>query len=109
AMQQLNRHLAEHNLPPLEMGIGINSGPVVVGNIGSEQRRKYGIVGSAVNTTQRVQCQSGAGEVVATGAVVDMVRSRVEVRREFSTSLKGLASDAKLYAIAPKADAPAST
>ena len=103
AMRQLNRHLADHELPALEMGIGINCGPVVVGNIGSEQRKKYGIVGSVVNITQRIQGQSAAGEVLASEALVALVRTQVAVRREFSTSLKGVASEVKLIALTPRA------
>ena len=40
---------------PILMRIGIHSGPVVIGNIGSEGRLNYTIVGDAVNTTQRIE------------------------------------------------------
>lgn len=104
AMSPLNRQLVKSDLPPLQMGIGINSGTVVVGNIGSETRKKYGIVGSAVNLTQRIQGQSKAGEVVVSQAVVDMVQSRILIQREFSASLKGTTSPLRLYAVAPYMD-----
>ena len=101
AMALLNRQLAAHDLPALNMGIGINSGLVVVGNIGSEARRKYGIVGAAVNTAQRIQGQSDAGEVVVSEAVYTMVKSQVAVKRAFSATLKGMTASAELVAIAP--------
>jgi adenylate cyclase len=88
------------------MGIGANSGPVVVGNIGSEERKKYGIVGSAVNTTQRIQGQSGTGEVVVSESVFTMVTSRVTVTRSFTASLKGMPSPVRLYAVAPAPPQP---
>ena len=100
AMELLNRQLAARGLPELSMGIGINSGAVVVGNIGSEARKKYGIVGAAVNTTQRIQGQSGAQEVIVSEAVYNMVKSQVTVRRAFATTLKGMVSSEQLYAIA---------
>jgi adenylate cyclase len=101
AMGHLNRQMESLDLPTLNMGIGVNSGPVVVGNIGSEERKKYGIVGAAVNTTQRIQGQSDAGEVMVSEAVYGMVTSQVGVARTFSTSLKGVPSPIQLYAIEP--------
>ncbi|BBO70878.1 hypothetical protein DSCA_48080 [Desulfosarcina alkanivorans] len=106
AMGILNRQLEALDLPVLNMGIGVNSGPVVVGNIGSEKRKKYGIVGSAVNTTQRIQGQSDAGEVVVSRSVFDMVTSRITVTRRFTASLKGAPSPVRLYAIAPAQPKP---
>ena len=101
AMDRLNRQMDERDLPAIEMGIGVNCGPVVVGNIGSETRKKYGIVGASVNITQRIQGQSGAGEVVISGLVHDMIQADITVERTFSTSLKGVASPLQLYAVVP--------
>ena len=49
AMTSVNEQNKEEDLPDLEMGIGIHTGQVVVGNIGSLERMKYGVVGSHVN------------------------------------------------------------
>jgi len=54
ALTPLNNEILTSGYPPLEMGIGINTGTVIVGNIGSELRMKYGIVGAAVNTAARI-------------------------------------------------------
>jgi adenylate cyclase len=51
-------------LPALEMGIGINTGPVVVGNLGSEARTKYGIVGAVVNVASRIESNTVGGQVL---------------------------------------------
>ena len=101
AMDELNRELAEQDLPVLKMGIGVHTGPVVVGNIGSKTRKKYGIVGASVNITQRIQGQSGEGETVVSEPVVDKIRSRVAVARSFSATLKGVSTPVKLYVINP--------
>ena len=101
AMDQLNRELAELDLPLLGMGIGIHSGPVVVGNIGSQARKKYGIVGASVNITQRIQGESREGETVVSEPVIDKVRSRVSVARSFSAVLKGVSAPVKLTAVNP--------
>jgi class 3 adenylate cyclase len=109
AMDLLNRQLAARDLPALHMGIGINSGPVVVGNIGSETRKKYGIVGAAVNTTQRIQEQSAAGEILVSATVYEMVKSQATVERVFSTSLKGVAAAVRLIAIGTDPQQPPTT
>jgi class 3 adenylate cyclase len=101
AMHQLNRELDKLNLPVLRMGIGVHSGPVVVGNIGSQARKKYGIVGASVNITQRIQGESGEGETVVSEPVIDKVRFRVSVARSLSATLKGISAPVKLYAINP--------
>jgi class 3 adenylate cyclase len=101
AMGQLNRALAELDLPVLRMGIGVHSGPVVVGNIGSQARQKYGIVGATVNITQRIQGESKEGETVVSEPVIGKVGSRLSVARSFSAALKGVSAPVKLYAVNP--------
>lgn len=69
AMTALNRDASRLGLPELHMGIGLHAGEVVVGNIGSEARAKYGIVGAPVNLTQRIQSEALPGQVVCSDAI----------------------------------------
>ncbi|MGL5193293.1 MAG: adenylate/guanylate cyclase domain-containing protein, partial [Chroococcales cyanobacterium] len=64
AMRDVNTKIVEWGLPELEMGIGINTGEVVVGNIGSEKRTKYGVVGSQVNLTYRIESYTTGGQIL---------------------------------------------
>ncbi|AFY80764.1 CHASE2 domain-containing protein [Oscillatoria acuminata] len=64
AMRHVNAQVVKWGLPELEMGIGINTGEVVVGNIGSEKRTKYGVVGSQVNLTYRIESYTTGGQIL---------------------------------------------
>ncbi len=92
-------NLAESEYPALHMGIGVHAGEVVVGNIGSESRAKYGIIGSAVNLTHRIQGQAQGGEVMISEMVFHHCEETVAVRRTFQTTLKGIAHPVTLYVV----------
>ena len=85
--------------PALQMGIGLHAGEVVVGNIGSETRAKYGIVGAAVNLTHRIQGQAQGGEVVVSEMVFHHSQETLAVKRTFETMLKGIAHPVRLYVV----------
>ncbi|MCZ6874270.1 MAG: response regulator, partial [bacterium] len=55
AMTTVNDQNRQEGLPEIEMGIGVHTGEVVVGNIGSHKRTKYGVVGSHANLTSRIE------------------------------------------------------
>lgn len=85
--------------PPLALGIGLHAGEVVVGNIGSETRTKYGIVGAAVNFTHRIQSQAEKGEVVVSEAVYHLTHAAVDVKRVIHAHLKGHEEQVTLYVV----------
>src|SRR5690606_25125577 len=91
AMVEVNVALAERGLPALAMGIGVNTGEVVVGNIGSERRAKYGVVGSPVNLTSRIQALAASGEVVVTTPTREAAGPTVRVGSTREVAMKGFA------------------
>ena len=98
-MENFNREMKGKNLPEMHMGIGINVGEVVVGNIGSETRVKYGIVGSPVNITQRIQSMAGGDDIVISETVYDYVKKNVQIKKAFTAPLKGINGSTNLYRI----------
>jgi adenylate cyclase len=92
-------NLAEPGYPALHMGIGLHAGEVVVGNIGSVSRAKYGIIGSSVNLTHRIQGQAQGGEVVVSEMVFHHCEETVAVSRTFQAKLKGIAHPVTLYVV----------
>lgn len=96
-MAAINEELSSRGLPELAAGIGVNAGTVVVGNIGSETRAKYGIVGSVVNLTQRIQAEAGPGEVVVADAVTSGLSKEIPVRKSFEVQPKGIQQPLTLH------------
>jgi class 3 adenylate cyclase/HAMP domain-containing protein len=99
AMDELNAANEADGFPLLAMGIGVNTGTVVVGNIGSERRTKYSVVGSDVNFAARMEGFALAGQVLISAATYSKVKDLVEVRNVMEVEMKGMPGRARLYDI----------
>ena len=97
AMTEINDTHVARGLPRFEMGIGVNTGEAVVGNIGSEQRAKYAVVGSAVNVAARIEGSTVGGQVFLSAVTYEQLRDKAEVLPPVSVELKGLAAPLLLY------------
>ncbi len=97
AMDEINAENQADGMPLLAMGIGVNTGTVVVGNIGSERRTKYSVVGSDVNFASRMEGFALAGQVLISAATYNRVKDLVEVRNVLQVEMKGMPGRATLY------------
>ena len=99
AMGNLNRANLDAGLPELSMGIGITSGELVVGNIGSDKRRKYGAVGSPINVAFRIEAQTAGGEILVSPETCMRLGGRLEIASERQLFLKGFSEPVTLSVV----------
>jgi adenylate cyclase len=96
-MTEVNRAHARDGLPLLEMGIAVHTGEVVVGNIGSDIRAKYGVVGSNVNLTARIESLTIGGQILISDATRAAVASEIHLGPPVQFRAKGFARDTTVW------------
>jgi class 3 adenylate cyclase/ActR/RegA family two-component response regulator len=97
AMLEINQRFHREWLPELEMGIAINTGAVVVGNIGSAKRAKYGVVGTHVNLVGRMQSFAVGGQVLVSRGTLDAAGPDVLVGKALAIQAKGFRDPIEVY------------
>ena len=101
ALAELNMNLQAEGLPQINIGIGINTGDALVGNMGSEQRFDYSVIGDAVNLASRLESSSKTlGKTIVIG---EDTRHTIETVYPFeyidSITVKGKTEEIKVYTI----------
>lgn len=99
AMPAVNEWNKANGYPELQMGIGINTGDVVVGNIGSEKKMKYGCMGSAVNITGRLESLTVGGQIFITENTARRLTEKLTVTTEGAFLPKGAPEELRYYEI----------
>ncbi len=89
SMSVVNAWNEDHGYALLEMGIGLHSGEVIVGNIGSEKRTKYGVAGSNVNLCGRIESYTVGGQVLISPDTRKLADTELEVANEIVVYPKG--------------------
>jgi adenylate cyclase len=90
AMAPINEENAREGLPEIEMGIGLHTGQVVAGNIGAPERMQYGVVGSHVNLTQRIQACTSGGQILISETTRREVGGILRLGRQLEVNVKGV-------------------
>ena len=99
AMNDINRDNRKAGLPEISMGIGVNTGAVIAGNIGSEKRSKYGVVGHHVNLTARIVSETAGGEILISSSTLEKLRSEVELGRQKQAQVKGIMEPVTMHQV----------
>jgi adenylate cyclase len=111
ALVRMNRDLAARGMPPLTMGIGINSGVAVAGNLGSPERLNYTVIGDSVNLAARLEGLTkrlgGDEAIVISAETLKLSRRNFRVRPLGARAVRGKADPVEVYAVLGTADAGA--
>jgi adenylate cyclase len=97
ANEALNRRCAADWGFRLEVGVGIASGPVVIGAVGSADRSELGVLGDAVNVAARLVTHAGPGDVLMTGTVYQAVANMLQSELTNQSAVRGRAGRLEIY------------
>jgi len=97
AMDSFNKENQSLGLPTLYMGIGINTGEVVAGKIGSDLHSEYTVIGEEVNLTSRIEAYTLRGQILISQETYSRVKGLVRVADPIQVSVKGRREPVPLY------------
>ncbi|MBO6100438.1 MAG: HAMP domain-containing protein [Spirochaetaceae bacterium] len=101
ALFNFNKSRREKGLAPVHIGCGINSGPVVAGQIGSNERMEYTVIGDAVNLASRTEALNKpfATDILITENTYNLIKSRLIVEEMPGVHVKGKTEAIKMFAV----------
>jgi adenylate cyclase len=99
SMRSVNQKLGQMGLPEIAMGIGINTGEVVAGNIGSQSRAKYAVVGNHVNLTARIESYTVGGQILISESTYAEIADIAKTNGSMEVEPKGVSQPISIYDI----------
>jgi adenylate cyclase len=103
ALEELNQQWHERGLPTINLGIGINTDVVVAGNMGSESRLNYSVIGDGVNLASRLEGLTKVSEyetrIIISGSTLAKVSGKFQVRRLGEVAVRGKQTATEIFAL----------
>ncbi len=99
AIDKLNEDYINAGHPSVEIGIGINTGEVIVGNIGSAKRAKYGVVGRNVNIVSRIESYTVGRQILISDSTKMAGKGIMEIQNSIKVNPKGVKEPIMLHDI----------
>ena len=99
ALDKFNKKIISEGYEPFRIGIGINQGKAVSGNIGSDQQMNYTVIGDTINLGARLCSHAKSGEILISKTVKDIISKEFSFKKIPSIKVKGKAKaiDVWLY------------
>ncbi len=101
AVEQLHEDMT---IPKMDFGIGINTGQAVAGNMGSEDRLEYSVIGDAVNTAARLADATPGGKIWIGSSTFEMVKDHIRSRSLGELAVKGRQESVQAYEVVDALD-----
>ncbi len=99
ALAQLNHDWQARGQPPMQAGIGVNTGPVTAGNIGSSRRMDYTVIGDAVNLSSRLCAHAAGGQILVSESTFSQLGGSLPARRLEPIRVRGRENPVEIYEI----------
>ncbi len=97
AVEEMNHMSRKRNLMPLDIGVGLDSGTVIVGNMGSKMRMEFTAMGYAVNMASRLTDMARSGDILVSESVYGSIRDKVKAEKMAEVTIKGFGGPVTLY------------
>lgn len=98
-LELLNQEFAREGLQRLSIGIGIATGKVILGNVGSEKRLNYSVIGDTVNVAARLVSKSAPNEILIEGNTFRSIGSEFACRALGEIQVKGKEQSIEVYSV----------